>query len=131
MSSENVEIVRRQIEDYLAGDVEAALAAFDPEVVFDASVRPDGSVYHGRDGANKGMTDWTSTWENYSLEVEELIDAGDKVLFVGRESGQGRGSGLEIDHALWAVLTLRDGLIVRWEVFLEPKPAYAAAGLEG
>jgi ketosteroid isomerase-like protein len=47
MSQENVEVVRRSYESYLRGDLEAALAAFDPEVeTYDHDI-PDAEAYRG------------------------------------------------------------------------------------
>ena len=43
MSEENVGIVRRHIDAFLAGDPEKARSAYAPDVVFDATLRPDPS----------------------------------------------------------------------------------------
>jgi ketosteroid isomerase-like protein len=129
MSEENVEVVREMIAAYVAGDNAAALAAHDPEVEFDATVRPDGRIYRGREGVAEAMRVWTGTWEEYKLEVEEMIDAGDRVLVISRESGRGKGSGVTIDQHSFSVFTLRDKQIVHYEVFLEREKALEAAGL--
>jgi ketosteroid isomerase-like protein len=129
MSQENVEIVRRHMDAYLSGDNEAALAAYDPEVQFDASLRPEGRIYHGRNGVAEAMRVWSGTWEDWKVEVEEIIDAGDQVLLVSRESGRGKGSGIEIDQQVFVVFTLRDGKIVRWKGFVDRDRALEAAGL--
>jgi ketosteroid isomerase-like protein len=130
MSRENVEIVRRHLEAYLAGDNETALAAYDPAVEFDTSVRPDGRVHRGRQGVAEAMRVWTGAFENWRLDVKEYIDAGDKVLVVVRESGRGKGSGLEIDQDAFGVFTLRDGRIVHWKGFVDRNDALKAAGIE-
>src|SRR5687768_6460758 len=92
MTRESVGVVRRSAEALMAGDAEAALAPYAPDVVFDARLRPEGRVYHGRDGVVEGMLDWIGAWEDWRIEVSEYIDAGDKVLSIGRETGRGRGS---------------------------------------
>ena len=129
MSQENVEIVRRGADALMRGDMEAALAPYHPDVVFDASLRPEGSVYHGRDGVVKAMRDWVGAWEDWKIEMFDYLDAGNKVVGVGRESGRGKGSGLEIDQNVWVVFTLRDGQIVHWKGFLDKDHAFEAAGL--
>jgi ketosteroid isomerase-like protein len=48
MSQENVEIVRRMYEAFHRGEVEAALACFDPEVVLDVTRRLEGGIGRGR-----------------------------------------------------------------------------------
>jgi hypothetical protein len=62
MSQENVEVVRRHIDAYLSGDYEAALEAYHPEVVCDATVRPEGRVYWGREGVIEAFRVWRGTW---------------------------------------------------------------------
>ena len=44
MSQENVEVVEQMIALFHAGDAEGALACFSPDVVADASRRPDGGI---------------------------------------------------------------------------------------
>jgi hypothetical protein len=58
MSEENVEIVRRHIDAYESGDYEASLAAYHPELVCDASARPEGRVYRGREGVAEAIRVW-------------------------------------------------------------------------
>jgi ketosteroid isomerase-like protein len=129
MSEENVEIVSGVIAAYLAGDYESALSAYHPDAEFDATVRPDGRVFQGPEGVAEGMRVWAGTWDAYRMEVEEIIDAGDRVLVVARESGRGKGSGLSIDQQSFSVFTLRHGKIARWEVFVVRDEALKAAGL--
>jgi ketosteroid isomerase-like protein len=129
MSKENVEIVDGVIAAFLAGDYATALSAYDANAEFDATVRPEGHVYRGPDGVAEGMRVWVGAWEDYRTEIEEVIDAGDQVVVVARESGQGKGSGMKIDQRSFSVFTLRDRKIVRWEVFLDRDRALEAAGL--
>ena len=129
MSQENVEIVRRILDAYLAGDFQTALGRIDPEVEFDLSMRPDGKVYRGHDGIVEGLRTWTGTWEDYSLEITELIDAGEHVIAVDRQSGRGKGSGMLLEHSFSNVYTLRDGKVVRVAVFTNREDALRAAGV--
>jgi ketosteroid isomerase-like protein len=130
VSQENVEVVRRHMAAYLSGDYEAALAAYHPEVVFDATARPEGGVYRGRQGIAEGMRVWRGTWDDWDGEVEALIDAGDKVLMVLRESGIGKGSRVEVSQETFFVLTLREGQIVHSEVLVDKRQALEAAGVD-
>jgi len=95
------------MEAFLSGDNETALSYYDPEVEFNATTRPEGQVYRGYEGVVEAMRVWVGTWEDWKVEVEEIIDAGDHVLVIARESGHGKGSGVEIDQQAFGVFTLR------------------------
>jgi ketosteroid isomerase-like protein len=129
MSQENVEMVRHHLEAFFSGDNETALSYYDPEVEFDATARPEGQVYRGHEGVAEAMRVWVGAWEDWKVEVEEIIDAGDRVLLIAREFGRGKASGVEIDQPNFVVFTLRDGKIVRWQGFVHRGPALKAAGL--
>jgi ketosteroid isomerase-like protein len=69
-------------------------------------------------------------WENYEMELEEFIDAGERVLILFRERGQGRRSGVDTEAKLGAVWTVRDGRVSRMQPFRSRRDAYEAAGLK-
>ena len=65
-----------------------------------------------------------------SLEVEELIDAGGKVLVLIRFGGRGKASGVNVEALVWNLWTFRDGKPVKWTYFGEDRAqAFEAAGL--
>lgn len=68
-------------------------------------------------------------WDDLALAPEEVIDFGDRVLVASRMTGHGRQSGVALDTALFQVVTLRGGLIVRQKDFTERDAALEAAGL--
>jgi len=59
MSEENVEIVRRMWEAFLAGDVPTALSFYAPDVEWAGTHLPDGTVGHGQGIAIGGTTGGT------------------------------------------------------------------------
>ena len=129
MSQENVEIVRRVFDAWRAGHVEAALAAYHPEVVYDATVLPEGNMYRGREGLVEAIRVWAGTWTDWRWEVEELIDAGDRVLAVTRQSGRGKGSGVDVVQQTFGIFSLRDRQIVHVTILLDRAKALEAVGL--
>jgi ketosteroid isomerase-like protein len=64
-------------------------------------------------------------------EIDELIDAGDRVLVGITVRGRGKQSGVESGWHLWHLWTLRDGKIVRGEGFTARADALEAAGMRG
>ena len=130
MSQQNVEVVKRLMDAFRAGDHQAALAAYHPEVVCDATVRPEGGMYRGREGVAEAIRVWGGTWDDWKWEIDELIDGGDRVLMVIRESGRGKGSGVVVVQETFWVYALRDGQIVYAQVLVDRGEALKAVGLE-
>jgi ketosteroid isomerase-like protein len=82
-----------------------------------------------RDGARAFLADWVEAWEDWELEIEELLDAGDKVVAIMHQHGRAKATGLPVDMDLAQVWTIRDGKEVRMEMYANPEEALEAAGL--
>ncbi len=130
MSEENVEIVRRSYEAFMQGDPEAALSAYSPDTEWDDTrFRPEGKVHRGRDEVAKLVRTWVGTWSDYSIRLERVIDAGNRVVVMWEERGTGKGSGLEVNTQVGVVITVDGGQITRSVVYSDPADALEAAGL--
>lgn len=69
-------------------------------------------------------------WEESSIELGELIDAGsDKVVAEQRAEVRGKLSGASVPWRYWVVATYRDRKAVRSEWFTDRAEALEAAGL--
>ena len=127
MSEENIELVRRGVES-----VDAFWAMLDEYVVWDlrGSPLPDlDRVYVGRDAVIKGSRHYWGTWVDYSVEAEEVVDAGPSVVVILRERGRGKGSGAPFEKRTPQLWTFRGCRIIRWDSFQSKDAALAAAGL--
>src|SRR5688500_12161962 len=96
MSEGNVERVRRGVES-----VEAFWEMLDEYVVWDLRGLPapdlDG-VYVGGEAVIKASRHYWGTWRDYSVEPEELLEAGTSVVVILRERGRGRSSGAPFER---------------------------------
>ena len=129
MSQENVEIVRRMWEAFLANDFQTALSAYDPDVEWDGTNLPDGQVGRGLDAITDHLTRWSDMWESWHVEVERVIDAGrDHVVVFIRETGRS-SSGLDMDERHGELYEVRHGKIMRRQGFSDPNEALQAAEL--
>jgi ketosteroid isomerase-like protein len=129
MSQENVEIVRRMWDAFLAGDVQAALSFYAPDVEWDGTNLPDGRVGTGHEAILDHIRRWADIWENWTVEVEDITAVGsDQVVLFMRERGQGE-SGLKMNERHAELYTLTDGRVVRRQGFSDPNEALAAAEL--
>ena len=127
MSEANLELVRRRIQS-----VEAFWALLDDHVVWDLRDRPAldlEDIYVGRDAVVEASRHYWGTWADYSLEAEELIDAGSSVVVVVRERGRGKASGAPFENRWAQVWAFSRGRVIRWELFRDSAAALRAAGL--
>jgi ketosteroid isomerase-like protein len=78
MSRENVDRVDRAYDAFNRRDLDAFLAFMDPEVeLMTRFMELEGDPYYrGHDGVRRFWTQFLSAWDEYGVEVEELIDAG-------------------------------------------------------
>jgi len=131
MSAENVEIVRKGYEEFLAtGEpVERILA---PDFVWDMSTFhnwPERQTYEGVEGTREFLSDWMSAWEDWRLEIKELLDAGDDVVAIVHQSGRSKATGLEVDMDFAQVFTVENGMQTRMRMYADPDEALRAVGL--
>jgi ketosteroid isomerase-like protein len=132
MSEENVEVVRQALEAWGRGDPKAATDLLDPEVEWTMpSNLPETGTYRGRDEVVRRLEEFLEAWDDLAVTVEELVDAGDRVVALARYSGRGRESGIEIsgvntDAQVW---TVRNGKALRVELYGGTAEALGAAGL--
>jgi len=131
MSAENVETIRRGYEHVIAtGDLLEDIAH--PDFVWDMSTFrnwPERQTYDGIEGARTFLADWTSAWEDWRLEVKELLDAGDDVVAIVHQSGRSKATSLPVDMDFAQLWTLRDGKEIRMRMYADPDEALRAAGL--
>lgn len=140
MSQENVEFARaalfREPIDLVAlsksGDLQRAVDpnAFSPDVVV-IFATPSGprTEYHGLRGFVTGWRDWLLPWASYEVEVEEMRDAGDRVVALAVLRGETRHDGVRVEQPGASVLTIADDKIVRVEFHLDQREALESAGL--
>jgi len=129
MSQENVEIVRAGFELLKLGELKVFEAWTTPDlVIVQPPEVPDAKTYEGRDALALAWRDWPDQWEDFQLDLVELIDAGDDVVISEtRHRGRGRESGIEMDFRVFYVYWLRDGKLARMEMFFSREQALDAA----
>ena len=134
MAQENVEIVRRF---YAIGDRPIAELTddflrelVDPGVEYDTIPHGmlGGATYAGLEGIRRFWTDFLGAWDELTLGVQEIREAGDD-LVIGVVRARGRMREREIDEVFSAVFTLSSSRIVRVQAFGGREAAFEAAGL--
>ncbi len=130
MSTENVELIRTWTDAFNRRDFDVMVESLDPEVeLHEWPTAPGAETYHGPDGALRAIDKWFEVWEWMHIDVEDIVDAGDRVLVKLHQRAKGRGSAIEVEIRSFNVYTFRGGRITRIELFTDEEPAVEAAGL--
>jgi len=131
MSQENVKIVREGFDRFAAtGEFAAELSTDD--FIWDVSNFhgwPEQQVYEGVDGVGVFIAEWVEAWEGWELEVEALLDAGDRVVALVHQRGRSRAGGVQVEMSFAQVFTLREGKQTRMEMYSDRSEALEAVGL--
>ena len=132
MSEQNVEVVRHFFELFDRGETEALMRYVDPAMeTIEGTELPGAGTYTGRGGLAKAYDRWASQWDDFRLELTELIDAGRDVVAITHHRGTGRASGVAVDTIVAYVFTVDGGRLVRLRIFATKADALEAAGLQG
>jgi ketosteroid isomerase-like protein len=129
MAQENVEIVRR-IYETKREHLRDCAPWLHPELeIVPTPEFPEQTVLRGFEGWMEWVTRWPALVEGYDVKPERFWESGPVIVVAVRETGAARRSGVPVDDHFAHVWTLRDGLIVRIQVFNSPEQALKAAGL--
>jgi hypothetical protein len=131
MSQENVEWARQVAEVWAGRYTDAAEELLRPHLAPDFEVYPLylEQPYRGVEGLRRMWVDIEDTWQDYRLEIGEIVDLGEHVLVLGHVTARGPGSGVPIDEDLALLWAFRGGKAVWMRSFFSKREALEAAGL--
>ena len=127
MSQDNVEIMRRGFEHFLAtGEIRAHA-----DLVWDVSRLgwPDQQIYAGAEGENQFMAEWADAWDDWEMEAENYLDAGERVVVIVNQRGRSKATGIPVDMRFAQVWSFRDGQAIRMQMYASVDEALEAVGL--
>jgi ketosteroid isomerase-like protein len=121
--------VRASVDAYHRGDFNAAMKDAAPDFEFDFSraVGPLHGVFR-LDQMRRVWDEVREPWESVRIELDELIEAGDRVVVTQTGFMRGR-DGIEVQARITQVWTIRNRAIVRVCLYQEKREALEAAGL--
>jgi ketosteroid isomerase-like protein len=131
MSEENVEKVRRGFAAYNRGDIDAALAEWAPDAVWDWSNSRgfDAGVFRGHAEIRAFWLRFRAAFEEVRFEIVELLEVDDD-LFIVDNVGYMRGrDGIELQARSAWLVTLLDGEQTSLTLYQTKRDALDAAGL--
>ena len=109
MSQENVENLRAFLEAWgrepwtpeawqRGGVIDMSL--LDPHVIYEDENLPDhiGEAYTGHEGIVRAARRWIEPFEWLLIELEQIVDAGDRLVSIHRARSKARHSGIEFEE---------------------------------
>jgi ketosteroid isomerase-like protein len=130
MSHENVQTIRRGYEHFEATG-EPIWDDFAETLEIRDHQSPDQGHYVGHAGWRRWIDDWSGAWTDWSVEVEDIVEAGDSVLVLIHHTARGSSSGLDLDSHDGILYGFRDGKVVTLDYYTGREQALEAAGLAG
>ena len=115
----NVDLIKQGYQNFAEGNVEAVLANFHPEIVWDEC---SGFPYAKGDGISIGpnavvqdvFAQIPQYFDNFQVDIRELFGSGEKVVMVGYYTGTWKGTGKVFKANATHVWTVKDGKAVHF-----------------
>jgi ketosteroid isomerase-like protein len=119
MSQENVALIRGIYEGFAAGDVGAVLGAMSPDIVWNEAENfpyADGNPYVGPQAVAEGVfARCIGEWDGFAVNAEEMLDAGDTIVVLGRYGGRYKATGKAMNAQLVHVWRVAGGKAVAFQ----------------
>ena len=118
MAQQDVDNTRAAYEAFARGDVEAATRDFADDVEWwTAESLPDGGVVKGKDAVLEAWSHIPNYLTEFSVEPDEILDCGDKVVVRGHQHIKTKETGESYDGPFVQVLEFSDGQVQRAEFY--------------
>jgi uncharacterized protein len=130
MSEKNVELMRALYDAFARDDMAFILEGCDPDIeIVEGTMMPGARTYQGHQGLLDAIDNWAGQWDDFSVELERITDAGDRVVSLTHHRGRGKVSGAPVELHVAYVHTIKGGKVIRWQIFATWGEALEAAGL--
>ena len=130
MSQTDSEMLRAGYEAFSRGEVDAVFASADPDLLLITAERvTNPGTYRGVEAVTQFFTDLFEPFEEVVAEPERFFERGDQIVVFVRVRSRPRGSNAVVENRIGHVWTVRDGKVIRFQMFPERMNALEAVGL--
>lgn len=123
MSKENVEFIRKVYRSLAQGESADVIAALDPNIEWFGAQNNPNSVRIPLRGVNEVIENvfvpLASQWDGFVIRIDDLLDAGDKVVMLGNYLGTYKATAKSICAQVVHVWTLSSGKVVKWQQYVD------------
>ena len=127
MAAPQLEMVERGYAAWRRGDLEGAVAEFHPDFeLIENPAFPEAGVYRGAAEFVRYAASFLEMFEEWRLDVEETIDAGEDVLVFVRWRVRGKASQALAELPIIHRWTFAEGRPIRMQSYLDRDEALAA-----
>jgi len=123
MSKETVNVVKNIYKAFGEGDFPAVFDLFDPAIEWisaENSPAAKGSPYHGVSEVREGVFMLiVAGFDGFAIRVDELLDAGDKVVMLGYYLGARKATGKQFQAQVAHIWTIAAGKAVKFQQYTD------------
>jgi ketosteroid isomerase-like protein len=123
---------RKVVEAFNRGGLEEAREYFHPDVELYDPDLPPGLELRGRDALLKSIGEMVDAFDTMRVRSIEMYPVGDRIVSLVRTEARGEGTRGEMQVEMHDahVTTFRDGKVVYWRIYHDPREAFADVGLD-
>jgi ketosteroid isomerase-like protein len=123
-------MLRAGYEAFSRGEWDSVLREAHPDIELITTDRvTNPGTYRGVDDIRRFFEDLFAPFEEVVAEPEEFLERGDQIVVLVVVRSRPRGSSAFIENRIGHLWTMRDGQVVRFQIFPEREKALEAAGL--
>ena len=132
MSHTNVALIRAIYDAFAAGDIPGILSRMSPDMVWNEAENfpyADGNPYVGPDAILAGVfARLGGEWDGFAAIPDEILDAGDTLVALGRYRGTCIATGGEMNAQMVHVWRVADGKATAFQQYADTLAVARAMG---
>jgi ketosteroid isomerase-like protein len=119
--------VRRFVDRFNHRDFDGLVAETGPDTVLNEwPTAPGAQSYRGPEEIRRAFENWFESWEWMQIELEDMEEAGDRVIATFHQRARGRGSEAEVEARSFNVWSFKEGHVRDISLFTDRAPAVEA-----
>lgn len=132
-SQADLAAVQHFYDEVARGNFWVGKEVFDPAIEWEWGSSLSGitgnRTYRGLSAVEAATKDWLRSWHWYRIELEELVDAGEKIVALTRHLGRAHGANSDVVSSRADVWTMRNGKAIAFHGYDDREEALQAVGV--